>query len=272
MKLKIMVYSFLILSNTLFSQVNIGENEMYSSVETYRSLVSKFNFNYEKSIFILVISCSDTHNFKYSVSHTKSETMYEFAHCRYYQKYNDKYVIIRLDNCDIDSFRSPFPFKELDKKTDSIIRTKIYPKTSIISGDYPTMIIRSMYDKKDTTLYNDSGSIPFDMIKLYKVDFDYTDYLSNEMVKSCVEIINSTKFKTRLNIFSFYYDSLYIDFFCFETTNGNKYRFPKKYYNVSNLSEVGFEFEKLDSLIKLPDSDSLIIIRDDKTFHFPIPY
>ncbi len=92
------------------------------------------------------------------------------------------------------------------------------------------------------------------------------------MVKSCIEVSNSTAFNTTLTDFSFYYDSLQTDYFCIETANGKKYRFPKKYYNPRNLSEVGFDFEKLDSLIKLQDSDGLIILRNEKIFHFAIPY
>lgn len=274
MKFKALLVWFLLSASLVTSQTSNTTIDILSSLDEFIEQVSNENKSMiDKYVFTMVITGKAQDSIECGISYVYQDFWYDFVNAEYYFVRNNKYVVLRFYKCtNYLEFVNSFKLNEIDAKSDSIIRATLFPKDFLLSGDNSSLFLSSVNGKTDTVWYMSSKDIPSSKVYLVNIDEEYISFLNNEMIKTCTEITRSTEFKTRGKAFSYYTDSLYNSIYCFETTSGINYRFPKKYSNNEAFEGVEFNFLENDSIIKLPDSDTLIIIRDDQIFHFPIPY
>ena len=262
------IYIFL-LSDCADAQKCISKSQLDMFIADY---IQKAELSGYNDVVVLVLSCSKEDTIEFSLTHNSSAEFFKYVNAnRYYLNNNNNYVLVRLNRCNNTTCIDSLPFHKLDDYNNKQIFSLLIPPGVLVDGDYPTVIYKFTNGQYDSTWYNSSNDIPVELLYLDQIDNEYILNLNFEQVRKSTEVTNQISINTRITEFSFYYSENNKSIFCFSGTNGKSYKFPKQFDNNADFSDLGFDFQINDSIVKKPNSDTIFIIRGNDNFNFVFP-
>ncbi len=234
--------------------------------------IQKTNSDSPNDVLVMVVSCSKSDTLELSLSHTSSAQTFEYINADHYYLYGKDYLLVRLYKYENNCFLASLPFHKLDEYSAKQINNLLLAPDVMVNSDYPTVVYRCAKNYSDSVWYNSSNDIPRNKLYLDQFDNDYITNLNYIQIDKSTELTNQIPINTRIIEFSFYYSKNNKSIFCFEGTNGESYKFPRQYDNNADFSDVGFDFQINDSIIKKHNNDTILIFRGSERYQFTLPY